>query len=455
MTRPSLGRTGSLLRAVILALATAFVTMSWAAPGAPDVGSGVAWGVVPAPGDDVTVALERTSYGALTTIHAFSGEPNIGVAPDGTTYVTGIGWDGSAGGTMVFRRLPGQSSFTYLGMPNRGYGGNDEALAIGPTGTVWISGMYGFWTPQGACASMTSSSDRGAMWSPTTGGVCAGFGIDRQWIAVDGHDRPWIVMHEICCSGQHTAYRSLDGGLTFELASVTSVMSGFPGNVFADRANGRIYEATNCGQLLARGPCVLIGTTDPVSPAWVPSPVTVYTQHPGGLAHVAGAVDDAGNVYVTFVDKRAGDPRFSVYLSRSSDGGLTWSAPARVSEASKLTTMPWVAAGADGNVAVVWYETSSSGLFPSGVGTSAAWHVMSATIRGWTGVPMPAPELAQLSTTPAKTGPICTSGASCTGHRELLDFFEAAVGPDGKLHVVWPQVGTWTMRVADVDAQLR
>ena len=411
----------------------------------------------PALGADVTLAVEPTSYGALTRIGAYSGEPNVAAAPDGTVYVTGLGWDGSAGGTMVFRRLAGETSFTYLGMPNRGYGGNDEAIAVGPTGTLWVSGMYGFWTATGACASMTSSTDRGQTWNPTVDGICdAQQGIDRQWIAVDGHDRPWVALHEICCAGQHTAYRSMDGGATFELTSVTSVASGFPGNLFVDREGGHIFEATNCGQGPARGPCVLVGTTEPVSPAWIPSIVTRYAMHPGGLAHISGAVDDAGNVYVTFVDKRD-TGRYGVYVAKSSDHGLTWSAPFRVSETTKLTTMPWVAAGANGNIALVWYETTSGGFFtlPSGVAASAEWHVNSAIVRGWMGASMPAPALAQLSTTPVKTGPICTSGASCSGDRELLDFFEATVGPTGTLHVVWPQTADWTMRVADVDADLR
>lgn len=408
----------------------------------------------PVLGADVTLAIEPTSFGSLTTINGYSGEPNIAAGPDGTVYVTGLGWDGSAGGTLVFRRLPGEAGFTYLGMPNRGYGGNDEAIAVGPSGTLWVSGMYGYFTGDGACASMTSSSDRGATWGPTVDGVCAGFGIDRQWVAVDGNDRPWVALHERCCSGQHTAYTSSDGGATFALASATTVVGGFPGNLFADRAGGFIFETTNCGAAAARGPCALVGTTDPVSPAWIPSLVTTYAQWPGGLAHVTGAVDDAGNVYVAFADKRDAG-RSGIYVARSGDHGLTWSAPFRVSESTKLATMPWVAAGADGNVAMVWYETSASGAFTSSVGTAAQWNVMSAVVKDWTGPVMPAPVRTQLSTTAVKSGPICTDGASCQSNRELLDFFEATVGPTGRLHVVWPQVGQWTLRFADVDADLR
>lgn len=421
-------------------------------PVAPDVGIGSAPFSISAAPVPIASSFEATERGALTTIRAYSGEPNIAVAPDGTVYVTGLGYDPAqgAGGTMVFRRLPGETTFTYLGMPNLRFGGNDEAIAIAPDGTVWISGMYGFGSAVGACASMTASRDRGDSWGPTVEGICVlEQGIDRQWIAVDGDGRPWIALHEICCSGEHTAYRSDDGGLTFELAGVTSASSGFPGNLFVDRARGRIYEATTCTAITHVGPCLLIASTDAATPVWVPSLVARAPNMPIGLRHLTGAVDDAGNVYVTWIDQLPGASRAGPYVARSTDGGLTWSAPMRVGEAGRLGTMPWIAAGADGNVAVVWYQTNASSQL------NADWNVKASILRGWTGSATPSAEVLQLSSTPVKHGPICTSGASCTRDRELLDFFEAAIGPDGTLHVVWPETGTWTLRVADVDAALR
>lgn len=432
---------------MVLVLVLALGAPAWSTfpGGTVGGGAGVGFDVELAPGSDATLSVEPTSFGAVTTIAGFSGEPNIAAGPDGTVYVTGLG----SQGTMVFRRFPGASAFGYLGKPNAPFGGSDEAIAVGPSGALWISGMY--WTAMGYCASMTTSADRGSTWSVPVEGVCAGIGMDRQWIAVDDANRPWIVMHENCCMGQHTAYRSDDGGNTFLPVSVTSLSSGFPGNLFLDRARGRIYEATNCQGTFAppQGPCLLVSPTDPPASAWGVSLVTRYTPAPFGLAHVAGAVDDAGNVYVTWIDTKAG-VRAGPHLARSMDGGLTWSAPIRLGDATKLGTMPWVAAGAEGNVAVVWYETAAAAADPNSVPSNAAWHVKAALVRAWATI-----DVQQLSATPAKLGRICTFGAACDGDRELLDFFEATVGPTGTIHVVWPELASGTLKVADVDAGFR
>jgi hypothetical protein len=441
---------------LILLLALAPLAAPSPASGASAGGGlGVAQHVPASP----TLLVQATSFGAVTTLNAYSGEPNLATGPDGTVYVTGL----ASGGTMVFRRLPNDTAFAYLGVPDHGFGGNDEDVATGVDGSVWVAGLYGFFSPTGACASATGSATRGDSWGPTVPGLCELHrGIDRPWIAVDDHGDPWVVVHEICCSGQHAAYRSTDGGATFSLVSATTVVGGFPGNLFVDRAHGRIFEATNCSPpgvgIVAA--CALSSPTATPLPVWQTSVVARYGSGPPGLAHVAGGADDAGNVYVAWIDKSLSDVRPGVYVARSTDDGLTWSMPARVSDATRLGTMPWVAAGANGDVAVVWYETTALVSDPNFAPSTATWNVEAALIHGWSGDALaapPAPTRLQLSSVPLKTGAICTRGAACSGDRQLLDFFEAAVGPEGQLHVVWPDVanGPWVLRVADVDAQLR
>lgn len=441
---------------VVLAVLMLAPLAAVAPTGAPLSGAGLAAldrALDPA---EALVTREPTTFGALTTIGWFSGEPNVAAGPDGTVYVSGLGWQG----TVLYRRLPGASTFSYIGTPNYGYGGNDESIAVGPDGGLWISGMYGYWEPTGACASAVGSRDRGDSWGVLTPRLCdLDQGIDRQWITVDRDGNPWVTVHEVCCSGQHTAYRSTDGGATWSFAGLVAANGAFPGNAFASHARGFVYQATTCTAAGTKiGPCLLGTPIDSPLPVWAPVAQFRYTVAPSGLAHLAGAADDAGNLYLAWIDKAVSDARAGVYLAQSRDGGLTWSTPARISDKLALGTFPWVAAGRGGDVAVVWYETNV-GTDPNFVPSTAEWHAKSAVIKGWTGATMPAPTVEQLSSVPLKRGPICTMGASCylndPHNRELLDFFEATVGPSGMLHVVWPDSTTESLRIADVDVDLR
>ena len=92
----------------------------------------------------------------------------------------------------------------------------------------------------------------------------------------------------------------------------------------------------------------------------------------GGL--FSAAVDPrSGNVYVTWQDNRfnAKNPAYDqVVLSRSTDGGSTWSAPALVSDTPSSADpkydqafTPTVAVAADGTVAVTYYDFRNNTAF--------------------------------------------------------------------------------------------
>lgn len=153
-----------------VALVAALLAGPGFAPLAPLSGAALPGG--PFEAADPSASVELTSYGAIHTLGTFGGEPNIAVGPAGDAFVTFPGWvwGGTSwqGGTFVYRQPQGAGAFTFAGVPNRGLGGNDEALAIAPDGTVWISGMYGY---PSACASSTRSTTNGAgtfggLWPP-------------------------------------------------------------------------------------------------------------------------------------------------------------------------------------------------------------------------------------------------------------------------------------------------
>lgn len=302
---------------------------------------------------------------------------------------------------------------------------------------VAVAGMYP--TPSGYCTSVTMSHDGGDSWLPPNPSVCAPVSVDRPYVAIDEAGKVWVLQHAYCCTGQHSVHLSVDGGLTFVPAGLSTAVGDFPGNVL--EKDGRLYATTTCQRLLV---CMTSTTSLLPQPAWIPHGAIRMAQPAPGLGHSTGAVDDAGNLYVAWAEPRSMTNR--VYVARSTDLGLTWSTPERVSE-DNTAVMPWIVAGADGHVAVAWYEADVRGN-PNSVPADAAWTPRVAVRQGWS-EPW---QRAALSPTPNHRGPLCTHGAACYDmgiDRDLLDYFELAVGPDGRLHAVWADDVQWRVVVAD------
>ena len=81
------------------------------------------------------------------------------------------------------------------------------------------------------------------------------------------------------------------------------------------------------------------------------------------------AVDQAGNVYVAYVrrDISQRHPEYDVYVATSSDGGNVFTSH-KANTDGGTHYFPWVAAGGNGGVDVVFYDTP----YVEGVGASRA-----------------------------------------------------------------------------------
>jgi hypothetical protein len=168
------------------------------------------------------------------------------------------------------------------------------------------------------------------------------------------------------------------------------------------------------------------------------------------------AIDKAGNLYVTWAQAPVNssgviDGPSTIYMAVSTDKGATWGPPVDVSgQVSGLRTnvFPWLAAGNDGAVDLVWYGTKALGNCSSSAGcgssnVTGSWNVyMAQSLNAVTGgTPNASPTFATTKVTefPNHYGAICTFGISCStgGDRGLLDFIQVQVGPDGAADVVW------------------
>jgi len=141
----------------------------------------------------------------------------------------------------------------------------------------------------------------------------------------------------------------------------------------------------------------------------------------------------------------------TIYMATSTNNGATWTAPINVSaQVAGLQTnlFPWVAAGSNGKVDIVWYGTPTLGSCPNQPCGPAAingvWNVyMAQTLNAvsGTGTPNAAPTFTttKVSEYSNHYGAICTMGIGCTtgGDRGLVDFISVQADPSGAADVVW------------------
>jgi hypothetical protein len=213
------------------------------------------------------------------------------------------------------------------------------------------------------------------------------------------------------------------------------------GDLVADRRHpGLLYQVYTTSSAAALGP-LGVGTAaqDVVRMATSTDGGVTWTQHtvltgPEGAGYAsvfpAAALDRAGNVYVAVSDGA------HVLVLSSTDRGATWRGPVQVNPGGGAAVFPWVAAGGDGGVVVTWLGSP----VPGPDAPDARWQVYAAeSLRGTAAAP--AYRLFTVSDRLVRAGGICLSGLGCRSGRELGDFFQVAVGPDGIADAAWSDDG--------------
>jgi len=344
--------------------------------------------------------------------------------------------------------------------------------------------------PGPGCVTMNTSPDQGETWFEDNIGCGQSPGAidDRQWDAVD----ETAPLPAGSTGNVYVSFINFTNPVASTLALARSTHDGAPGTFVTDSVcntlNGQVPSTTTCpdpddpGLQVAGPPIVDYYNTHniyipfvratPIIPGvssgppyslwiakstdgatnWTRSEVAELGAHNPVNLFPQMAVDKAGNLYYTWSQTQGPSQDSSgltgeqdVYYTYSTDRGTTWAAPIPLTqEANDSAVMPWMVAGDAGRVDLVYYKANSglnSNVGFDDSGNPMVWNVYFAQSlnalnpgSNFKGV--------QISDHPNHLGGICTAGLSCSGDRDLLDFFTVDVDHLGAANVVWADDNT-------------
>ena len=278
---------------------------------------------------------------------------------------------------------------------------------------------------------------------------------DRMWIdAFNDPSHVYMEYHDFGTTSQILMQRSADGGETYTDADGNVVSptlepdvgpptGNITGRPAVDRtscsSNGNIYQlfagpdnpTDNVNGLLND---VYVGVATGVS---LSSPTLTFTDYKvfscgAGMDCPTGAgvgnlfptiaVDNFGYVYATWSDNS------TIYYSFSMNEGQTWSKAITVNQGvtvGKSNVFPWIAAEANGHIAISWYGADQSGNSNT-VPANTNWNVYVAESVNGHAI-SPAFTQTQVSDHVIHTGTVSTGGTLGSANRSLLDFFQDAI----------------------------
>src|SRR5205085_1245502 len=271
------------------------------------------------------------------------------------------------------------------------------------------------------------SADRGQTFTKNnlgncTGGVCSD---DRQWEEFLGNNTVYLFYRTLEPAVSQIQ-RSTDGGLTFGPAQTAGAI-GQAGYIDVHQATGTVYISGSTGQVCH-------------------STVTLPTGEAAVYQCVQAATDANGVAHLFFVVKVADDgtPNGTVYacysndhdilLVHSTDKGVTWSQPVRVSNGAETKTavFPWIETGpTPGSVGIVWYGTTNATN-----DDNANWNVFYAQSFNAT-ADMPTFRQAKISDHFIHGANISEGGTLGNANRNLLDYFQISFDPTGAAVVAY------------------
>jgi hypothetical protein len=321
--------------------------------------------------------------------------------------------------------------------PTKNTGFSDPDLTQDAGGRIYDTGI------NLANDALFSSPDGGQTWDRGTIQCHDG---DRPWLAGARRDEVFMATNTAEGSLSHSIFRSADGGQTCSSegipdAGTLSDGTDYTGNgkIYYEPGSQRLVEPVNFmrgGRTVGLG----VGTWKRGDKAFTPHKAVDTSLY----AHWAAiALDGAGGLYLVYDD----DPRQAgttggcdgsatpvpnhIRMVHSLDFGRTWSAPLTLASPPGARVLwPWIAAGDQGKVSVVWYQTDKL------VDLACQTAKLSVEAASVTGADTASPHVQVVDPIgrPVSENNICQSGTTCvaTGEdRRLGDFFTNALDEQG------------------------
>jgi len=313
----------------------------------------------------------------LNIVGDAANEPSIAVDPTDPNRIA-IGWRQFDTVNSNFRQAgygfsaDGGQTWTFPGVIEPGVFRSDPVLDSDSAGTFYYNSL----TVLGSdyLCDVFKSTDGGATWDMGTFAQ----GGDKQWMVIDksgglsdGHIYSyWTQYYSVCYPGFFT--RSANHGASYE-DCVTIPDSPQWGTLAVD-AEGYLYVAGTEGFDFV----VVRSSTARDSSQTVTWDYSTTVSLDGDIGYGGGpnpggllgqtwiAVDRSngpyhGNVYLLCsVDRYSTSDPLDVMFSRSTDGGVTWSAPVRVNDDPGTNAWQWfgtMSVAPNGRIDVIWLDT--------------------------------------------------------------------------------------------------
>lgn len=389
-------------------------------------------------------------------VSAYGPEPNIGATSSGALFTTAFSTvmrstDGGATWEPVHTHsIPGASDTVG--------DNNDPMLWVDPwTDIVYNAPMFPILT----CATIYASEDDGATWSSPTFG-CGDAPLDHQKLASGpaGPDANPFVLAATHPTVLYLCYNgigvtncavSYDGGLTWPVNRPTAVNTvGFvapqeqqgPLSPCFSGQNGHptvsyqgvvaMMRTWTCTQpMLSYSTDSGLTWTNVAGPAYPGGPSEFLTTANAHSIDPEVAFTPDGTMYVLFQswDHHA-------YLARSKDLGASWEGPWDVTPpGTSSTVFAALGAGDDGRVAMGFVAAGNVTGSSAGAPDDARWHLwIVASEDADAEDPLFVAHQATPDSDPVQVGRIHQGGGT-DNTRNLLDFIDGAVAPDGSFYV--------------------